>query len=290
LSVAADRTPVPQPVRSTATGRLPVVDIHGVPFHAITEAQCVNHVLDELDAGRGGMLVTPNLDYVNRCKKEKEFARMVLASDLIVPDGMPLIWASRLQGTPLPERVAGSNLISSLPGGAAARGRTIFLLGGAPGTAEGSAEVLRKRFPSIKILGTHCPPLGFEKDAAKLQAIDDAVLTARPDLVLVALGAPKQERMVEHLQKILPLSWHVGVGNSFSFLSGDVQRAPVWMQKSGLEWLHRIIQEPGRLWKRYLIVGIPFAGGLLLRAAARGISNRLGRRHDGALQVVRKDA
>lgn len=264
--------------RSVATERLPVVEVHGVEFHAITEAQCIEHVLSELDAGRGGVVVTPNLDYVRRCNKDVQFAAMVAESDLIVPDGMPLIWASRIQGTPLPERVAGSNLISSLSGAAAKRGRRVFLLGGAPGAAEGAARVLRERFPEIQIAGIHVPPFGYEKNPKQLKEMEEAVVASRPDIVWLALGAPKQERTMVRLAPLVPQAWLFGVGNSFSFLSGDVRRAPRWMQRTGLEWAHRLCQEPGKLWKRYLVAGVPFAASLLGHAVARGVSNRLRRR------------
>src|SRR4051794_13860937 len=144
--------------------RFPTVDLRGVRVHAVTETDCVGHILSELEAGRGGMVVTPNLDHLHRCLHDLTFAALVSEADLVVADGMPLVWAARLQGTPLPQRVAGSNLISSLSGAAAANGRSIFLLGGATGTAERAADVLRGRFPSLRVVGTACPPVGFEND------------------------------------------------------------------------------------------------------------------------------
>src|SRR5439155_21039481 len=147
----------------SASGRLlPFIHLDGVKLHAVTERQCIDHILTEVDAGRGGVVVTPNLDHLRRCVKDLNFGALVSDADLVVADGMPLVWASRLQATPLPERVAGSNLISTLSATAAERGRSIFLLGGAEGTAEGAAELLRQRHPTIKIVGTFCPRLGFE--------------------------------------------------------------------------------------------------------------------------------
>lgn len=262
---------------SRARKALPSIRLNGVNIHQITEKQCVDYILDELDAGHGGTVVTPNLDHLHRCEHDLNFGALVAEAQLVVADGMPLVWASRLQGTPLPERVAGSNLVSSLTGAAADRGRSVFLLGGSPGTAEGAGELLKQRFPGAKIAGSLCPPPGFEHDAKLLGQIESALLAADPDIVYVALGSPKQERLIGRLKRLLPQAWFLGVGVSFSFLTGDVKRAPLWMQKSGFEWVHRLQQEPKRLFKRYVVVGIPFAGMLLTRSAVRGLASKLGR-------------
>jgi N-acetylglucosaminyldiphosphoundecaprenol N-acetyl-beta-D-mannosaminyltransferase len=247
-----------------------------VLLHSITEAECVRHICDELGAGRGGMVVTPNLDHLRRYGNDVNFGALVAEAELVVADGMPLVWASRLQGTPLPERVAGSNLISSLSGAAAERGFSIYLLGGAPGTAVGAGEALRARFPSLKVVGTYCPPFGFDKDPKQMADIIQSIVAARPDVVYVALGSPKQERLIAKLRHVMPSAWWLGVGNSFSFLCGDVRRAPLWMQNIGMEWAHRLCQEPRRLFKRYLVSGVPFAGMLLTKSALIGVRRRLG--------------
>ena len=176
---------------------------------------------------------------------------------------MPLIWASRLQGTPLPERVAGSDLVPGLSAAAAERGRCVYLLGGSPGTAEAAAAVLLRRTPDLRIAGSACPPMGFEHDERALGEVIENLVSARPDIVYVALGSPKQELLIDRARSLLPATWWMGVGISFSYLCGHVHRAPRWMQAIGLEWLHRLTQEPGRLAKRYLLQGIPFAVALL---------------------------
>jgi N-acetylglucosaminyldiphosphoundecaprenol N-acetyl-beta-D-mannosaminyltransferase len=265
--------------KSPEPGRkYPRVTLAGVKLDAISEKQCIAHVLDEIGAGRGGMLVTPNLDHLHRCSTNLAFSALVAEADLVVADGMPLVWASRLQGTPLPERVAGSNLITTLSGAAAERGRSIYLLGGSEGTAEGAARVLTSKYPGLKVAGTWYPPMGFENDTKHMAEMVQNLSSAHPDIVYVALGSPKQEKLIARLRPILPSAWWVGVGNSFSFLCGDVRRAPRWMQKCGLEWTHRLFQEPKRLFKRYIVVGVPFASGLLAKSLVRGIPNRLRRR------------
>jgi len=252
----------------------------------MTEVASVRHILNCLDHGQGGVVVTPNLDHLRRCRKDMNFAALVAEADLVVADGMPLVWASKLQRTPLPERVAGSNLISSLSDGAAARGRSLFLLGGAPGTADGAAEILRKRYPAIKIAGTYCPPVGFERNTRVMGELTNLLTASKADIVYVALGSPKQERLIARTKHLLPNAWWLGVGNSFSFLCGHVRRAPKWMQSSGLEWVHRLGQEPRRLFKRYVVVGLPFGTSLLGRAALGGISRRLSGRRQTVPSVV----
>ena len=256
---------------------LPSIRLHGVRLHAITERKAIEHILEELDAGRGGTVVTPNLDHIRRATRDLSFGALVAEADLVVADGMPLIWASRLQGTPLPQRVAGSDLISTLSAAAGNRGKSIFLLGGAPGTAEAAAEVLKRDNPPLKIVGTYCPPIGFEENDAEMARIITMLKAAAPDIVFVALGSPKQENLIQRIRSILPKSWWLGVGISFSFLCGDVRRAPRWLQRIGLEWLHRLSQDPKRLFHRYIIVGLPFGAQLMTRAAVRGIPQRLGR-------------
>lgn len=278
-------TPPPDP-GADGPAPLPVVRLRGVELHAITERQCIDHILRCLDQGVGGTVVTPNLDILRRCTKDLTFATLVSESDLVVADGMPLIWASRLQGTPLPERVAGSDLITSLSLAAAEHGRSIFLLGGAPGSAEGAAEILRRKAPNLKIAGMYCPPVGFEEKPEEMSRLIDALTQGQPDIVWVALGSPKQEVLINRIRQLLPGAWWLGVGISFSFLTGDVQRAPRWIQRIGMEWAHRMFQEPKRLFKRYLVHGLPFAAGLMFSALANrfaGASDEptTGHRHRG---------
>lgn len=249
----------------------PEVGVRDIGIHAISEEECVQYVLDELDAGRGGWVVTPNLDHVRRVLRDPEFRRVYEEADLRVPDGMILVWALALQRTPVPERVCGSNLIVSLSSGAARRGRSVFLLGGNEGTDVGAAEVLRRRYPELRIAGTECPPHGFERDPIAMARIARRLRDCSPDIVFVALGSPKQEFVIRRLKDELPATWWLGVGISFSFLTGDVNRAPRWMQRAGLEWLHRLQQEPRRLFKRYVVQGLPFAASLLGGALLRGI-------------------
>ncbi|HEY0008338.1 MAG TPA: WecB/TagA/CpsF family glycosyltransferase [Tepidisphaeraceae bacterium] len=260
-------TPLPPDEPERGPEQLPVVRLQSIEIHAITEKQCVEHILDALDHGIGGTVVTPNLDILRRCTHDLIFASLVSESDLVVPDGMPLIWASRLQGTPLPQRVAGSDLITTLSLAAAGRGKSIFLLGGAPGSAEGAAKILQTKAPHLKVAGMYCPPMGFEDKPDEMRRLIEALMTGKPDIVWVALGSPKQEFLVNRIRNVLPSAWWLGVGISFSFLTGDVVRAPKWVQSIGCEWIHRLVQEPKRLLRRYLVDGLPFALSLMYGCA-----------------------
>ena len=248
---------------------LPVVLVGGVAIHAVTEAACIEHILGELDAGRGGWVVTVNVDHLHHFACDARYRTLCAGASLLVADGMPIVWASRLQGTPLPERVAGASLLVSLSAAAARRGRAIFLLGGTPGTADAAAAALRLRAPDLRVAGTVCPSPGFERDPQAMARVHALVAAAAPDVVWVGLGKPKQDLVIARLRDALPRAWFVGVGASFGFLSGAVARAPAWMQRLGLEWLHRVAQEPGRLAPRYLVHGLPAAGRLLGSALVR---------------------
>ena len=156
----------------------------------------------------------------------------------------------------------------------------VFLLGGNEGVAGQAAAQMCRQNPELRITGTHCPPFGFEKDPAECEAIRVALAESGADLVLVALGSPKQEFLIQTLRRegVLPRAWWIGVGISLSFITGEVHRAPVWMQRAGLEWTHRMVQEPRRLLRRYVLEGIPYGLGLMRWAAAarfrggRGVS------------------
>lgn len=246
--------------------------LFGVDFACFTESQAVDWVCDRAAKKAGAFVVTANLDHLRRCCVEPAYRELVEGSDLVVADGMPLIWASRVQGAPvLPERVAGSSMTIALCEQAAARNLRVYLLGGDEGVAEQAAGALRKQHPRIQIAGFHCPPFGFEHDQQQMELIKTQLTEAHPDLILVALGSPKQEKLIRDIRGTCPNACWLGVGISLSFITGDVVRAPVWVQRAGLEWLHRLVQEPRRLFKRYIVQGIPWGFRLLGHAAKKRI-------------------
>lgn len=238
----------------------------GMEIDRIDEQQTVAIALDGLRCHVGGWICTMNLDVLRQCCASGDLRQLVRGADLVVADGMPLVWASHLAGSPVPERVAGSSLVETLPRAAARTGHSVFLLGGNPGAADEAARVLQAANPQLRIAGVLCPPMGFEGDAAELRHIERTLREARPDVVFVGLGFPKQEQLIRRLRPVLPGAWFVSCGISFSFMSGEVARAPHWLQGIGLEWLHRMVQEPRRLFRRYVVQGFPFLPRVLFDA------------------------
>lgn len=211
--------------------------------------------------------MTPNVDILRRVRRDPESRTYVESASLIVADGKPLIWASRLAGNPLPARVPGSDLIWSLSAALTEQNRSVYLLGGAPGTASRAEQVMRSRFPRLRIAGHLSPPIGFDTRPDQFEAACAMVVAARPDLIFVGLGFPKQERVIARLRPLLPSSWFLGCGAAIGFVAGVNRRAPLWMQRSGLEWAHRLAKEPARLMRRYLVHDLPFALALLTASA-----------------------
>jgi len=251
------------------------VQLDGTGIDRITEDEVVAVVREAMTLGRGGRILTPNVDILRRAQRDDRVRVHLDDADLIVADGMPLVWASRLTGSPLPERVAGSSLIWSLSRGLGHDRRSIFVIGGAPGAdgapdgASRAADRLARECPGLRIAGTSCPQFGFEKQKRNYADFRAEVVRAEPHLVFVGLGFPKQEAVITRLRAEMPKAWFIGCGAAVNFVAGDVDRAPRWMQKTGLEWAHRLGTEPGRLAGRYLKHDAPYAMRLLAGAASR---------------------
>lgn len=255
---------------------LPNVELLGMQLARCSEQELLDTLFAALRAQRGGWLITANLDFLRRYSKDERMQMLYSQADLRVADGMPLVWAARLQGTPLPERIAGSSLIRPLARRAAAEGRRIYFLGGDGDTAEIAAQKLVGELPELSVAGWSSPWLPTEPDDAALEPTRQTLTEARPDIVLVALGSPKQEWLISKLRPALPACWFIGVGMSFSFTTGHMPRAPEWMQRYGLEWVHRLASEPRRLGKRYLWHDAPFGLELLGRSLVTRIKRELG--------------
>lgn len=212
--------------------------------------QITNHALSR---NSPKYVVTPNAQHIVTLQRDSLFREIYRNAFLAVPDGVPLLWAAKFFNTPLDGRVNGTDLFERLCQTSAETGLKIFFLGGRPGAAQKAANTLKKKHPNIKIVGTYCPPYGFESDQSELEKMNFAIIAAKPDILFVGLGAPKQEYwMYNNYQKLnVPIS--LGIGVSFELVSGMVKRAPVIMQKLGLEWFFRLIVEPRRLWRRYVI-------------------------------------
>jgi N-acetylglucosaminyldiphosphoundecaprenol N-acetyl-beta-D-mannosaminyltransferase len=239
--------------------------IDGVVFDAVDEETAVSTITSRAADGYGGFVITPNASILRqlRCPEHTELAA---SADLVLADGMPIVWASRLTRQPLPERVCGSALIWSVSRSAAAEDLPVMLLGGTEGVAERAAATLAARFPGLRT-SWHFPPMGFESDEGLVDEVVTAVHLSRARIVFVGLGFPKQERLVLQLRRQFPEVWFIGCGAALTFVAGDICRAPQWMQDRGVEWVHRLIKEPRRLARRYLLGDVPFTLALFVRMA-----------------------
>jgi N-acetylglucosaminyldiphosphoundecaprenol N-acetyl-beta-D-mannosaminyltransferase len=254
------------------------VNLFGIDVDNYSLAEVVDLVADHAaDRRSPAYVVTPNANHIVKLRKDPTFQSVYRRAMLSVADGVPLLWVAKSQGTPLKGRVNGTDLYEQLCREAADRGLSVFFLGGRPGAADRAAEVLQERYPSLNVVGTYCPSYGFESDPEEVAAIDRAIRAAEPQILFVGLGAPKQEFwMADHCQALgVPVS--LGIGVSFEFVAGMVNRAPLWMQRSGLEWLYRLLMEPNRLLIRTIQFLTVFSAlwGRQLLGNALGLKRRL---------------
>jgi N-acetylglucosaminyldiphosphoundecaprenol N-acetyl-beta-D-mannosaminyltransferase len=228
--------------------------LFGLPFTTSSLNEVRTHLLGELAAGRRQLVITANTDHVVRLGQRPELIDAYLAADVVLPDGMPLIWGSRLVGGALAERVTGVDLMDALCGGLTREARSVFLLGGTDDVLSDAAKALQERFPGIRVAGTHH---GFFDPGDDLDVVR-AINASRAEALFVGMGSPKQERWAAAHARSLAARLIVCVGGTLDVLAGARSRAPGWMQRNGLEWSYRLIQEPSRLWRRYLIEDAAF--------------------------------
>lgn len=222
-----------------------------VPFAPLSMAETVTAIGNLIELGRPTFFITANTHYVMLTQQNPDLQVINAKAALILADGAPLVWASRCMGSPLPERVAGSDLVFELSAEAVKQGYRLFLVGGAEGVAEQAALRLRELYPGLQVVGTECPSL-HELTREEEAALIGRIRAARPHILMVAFGQPKGERWIyQHLEELgVPVS--VQVGASLDFAAGRIRRAPRWMRNSGLEWAFRLGLEPRRLFGRYV--------------------------------------
>ena len=252
--------------------------VGGFAFDNVTMPEAVARILQmaqKTDFPR--IVCTGNLDHLATLQRDAEFRAVYAVADLTLADGAPVVWLSRLAGTPLKERVAGSDLFWELAHASSVTGLRLFFLGGADSAdgeacaAQKAADAVAARYPGAVVCGWDCPSHAKFATPEEQQRIWKVVRDARPDVLLVAFGAPKQEKWIAAHKELLGVPVLIGVGGTFEMAAGIVRRAPVWMQRSGLEWAFRFAQEPGRLWKRYFASNLPLLGKL----AAQTVMSRL---------------
>lgn len=198
-------------------------------------------------------VVTPNVDHIVKLETDKEFQKVYKEADLILTDGMPLIWISKIKKTPIKEKVSGSDLFPEVCKLSANKGYKVFLLGAAKGIAIKAAENLKLKYDGLNIVGTYSPSYGFENNEDEIEQIIEMINEVKPDVLAVGLGAPKQEKFLYKFRNRLNVPVSLAIGASIDFEAGNINRAPKWMQRLGLEWSYRLIKEPKRMFKRYLV-------------------------------------
>lgn len=236
----------------------PAFDFFGAPVHPWTMGQTLAEIRRRLADGRFTQHVVVNVAKIVHMQKDARLAESVSACDIVNIDGMGVVWGARFLGHEVPERVAGIDLFERLLGLASETGDPVFFLGAEAAIVARTAEVLQAKYPALNIAGFHH---GYFWDNE--EAVVDMIRESGAKLLFVAITSPKKENFINRWKDRLGVGFVMGVGGTFDIMAGKTQRAPRWMQNAGLEWFYRVLQEPGRMWKRYFTTNLAFAGMLL---------------------------
>lgn len=240
---------------TTAADRFPVL---GIPVNAVQIPEVIGQMCRWIDAGeKGRTIAVTGMHGVTESLADPETRRAIAGSDMVVPDGMPLVWLGRWHGHGLRRRVYGPELMTAFCRATASRGYRHYFYGGGPGVAGRLAEALGGRFPGLQVAGTFSPPFR-ELEESELESVRSEINASGAHVVWVGLSTPKQEKWIQRNRSGLDASVLIGVGAAFDLNSGSLAQAPEWMRENGLEWLFRLGAEPRRLWRRYLLGGPRF--------------------------------
>jgi len=226
------------------------VNVLDVGIHAVDMPRTLEAIVTALDARRKGYVCVTGVHGVMEAQRDPELRDTLNQAFLNVPDGMPTVWVGRLRGHHGMQRVFGPDMMAEVCRVSVQRGYTHFLYGGEPGVAEELRTQLTRRFPGLRIVGTYCPPFR-PLDPGEEAHLERSIARLRPDVMWVGLSTPKQERFMARYSRRLDTTLMMGVGAAFDFHTGRINDAPGWMKSSGLQWAHRLAQDPRRLWKRY---------------------------------------
>lgn len=219
----------------------------------LTMEESLNAIDLLVKANKCSYVVTPNVDHIIQLETDIELQDVYNNADLILTDGKPLVWLSRFLKMPIKEKVSGSDLFPLLCEMTARKGYRMYFLGAAEGVAAKAAINLKRKYQGLQVVGVYSPPFGFEKDEREINKIIEMIREAKPQILIVGLGCPKQEKFIFKYSKELNVPISFALGASLDFEAGNIKRAPRWMCNSGLEWLYRLIQEPKRMFRRYII-------------------------------------
>lgn len=219
----------------------------------VTLNEVIEHIEYCIDNRIIGQIITPNVDQIVRMEWDDYFKKICDNCELLLVDGHPLIWIARLYKRPFKQKICGSDLVPTLCERAAEKGYSVFFLGAAPGVAQKAAEEMQKKYIGLKVAGTYSPPLDFEKDEKEIERINKMLLDSKADMLFVGMGVPKQDKFIyENMHKYqIPMSF--SIGGTIDFIAGVQKRAPKWIRKIGFEWLYRLITNPKKMFKRYIV-------------------------------------
>lgn len=219
----------------------------------VTKQEAIEHIEYCIKERIIGQVITPNVDQIVRIEKDEYFKKICDSCELLLVDGHPLIWTAKYYGTPFKEKICGSDLVPELCALAAQKGYSVFLLGAAPGVAQIAARKLVENNPGLKVAGVYSPPLGFENDKDEINKINDMLKKSGADMLFVGMGVPKQDIFIYENMSIYQIPMSFSIGGTIDFIAGVQKRAPKWINNIGLEWLYRLIRDPKRMFKRYII-------------------------------------
>ena len=219
----------------------------------LTMPETIDKIEKMISSKNKSYVVAVNVDVIMKIENDPYLKEIVDNADMVLVDGKPLVWISKMYGRPLKAKISGSDLVPLLCDVAAQKGYSLFIIGGKDGIAEQAQKRLESKLPNIKIVGTYAPPMGFEKDEEELNKINSMISKVKPDLLIACFGCPKQEKWIyENINKY-DAKVSICAGATVDFLAGNVKRAPRWMSEHGLEWFYRFLQEPKRMFKRYFV-------------------------------------
>ncbi len=240
----------------------PRIDIFNILIDPVTMKDAVNIVMGWVSEAEKHckFVITPNVDHIVQVQKNIALQHAYNKAALVVTDGKPVVWAANLLGVDIPETVPGSDLVPEIFNYANVNKKPIkvFLLGAMPGVADQAKENINQQWPIVNIVGTLSPDFGFDKCEKESMTICEIINKSSADLLLIGLGAPKQELWINQYAKDISVKAALCIGATIDFLANEKPRAPIWMRRCGLEWLHRVISEPKRLAKRYMIDAVVF--------------------------------
>lgn len=232
------------------------IKILNVEVDNYTLEEALNAICEFIQKKEHAYVVTPNLDHLVMLEKDIQFQKVYAEADMVLVDGKPLQWIARMKKTPIKEKISGSDLFPKLAERCAKEGYSMYFLGAGEGVAKRAAERLQERYNGLNVVGIYSPSFGFEKKTEEINQIIKNIRMANPDVLIVGLGAPKQEKFIWKYRNKLNVPISLGLGASLDFEAGEKKRAPKWMSEHGLEWLYRMVQEPKRLVKRYVKDGL----------------------------------